>query len=190
KNWYRLAGADTRAVDMAIGSIGGKRALFALTNTGLRAFDGVQWMPVEGAPAKGRTVAVRGTGEDQLVFVAGSQGVKAGRVGADGKWTDMEAPDAQFASVFGSSRSSDNFVFLTSRQQHEMLVAEPKNSDWRSFPLPSWTAEVTSVALDPFDPARLYVGTLGEGIFIYEGKSAKYEAKKKVAETVAVTGTN
>ena len=132
---------------------------------------------------------MRGSGEDQLVFVAGSQGVKAGHIDADGKWTEMEAPDAQFASVFGGSRSTDNFVFLTSRQQHQMLVAEPKNSDWRSFPLPSWTAEVTSVALDPFDTARLYVGTLGEGIFIYEGKSAKYEAKKKVAETVAVTGT-
>jgi len=132
---------------------------------------------------------VRGTGDQQLVFVAGAQGVKAGRVGADGKWTEAEAPDAQFASVFGGSRSSDNFVFLTSRQQHAMLVAEPKASDWRSLPLPSRTAEVTSVALDPFNDERLYVGTLGEGIFIYEGKSEKYEAKKKVAEA-AGTGTN
>jgi hypothetical protein len=71
-----------------------------------------------------------------------------------------------------------------------MLVAEPKASDWRSFPLPSRTAEVTSVALDPFNNDRLYVGTLGEGIFIYEGKSEKYEVKKKVAETAVVTGTN
>jgi hypothetical protein len=190
KSWYRLAGAETRAVDIAVGNLGDKRALFALTNAGLRAFDGMQWMQVEGATAKGRTLAVRGSGEEQLVFVAGSQGVKAGRINAEGKWTETEAPDAQFASVFGGSRSTDNFVFLTSREQHQMLVAEPKNAEWRSFPLPSWTAEVTSVALDPFDTARLYVGTLGEGIFIYEGKSSKYEAKKKVAEAVAVTGTN
>ncbi|HEV7489006.1 MAG TPA: YCF48-related protein [Thermoanaerobaculia bacterium] len=190
KSWYRLAGAENRAVDIAVGNLGDKRALFALTNAGLRAFDGMEWKAVEGATAKGRTIAVRGSGEDQLVFIAGSQGVKAGHVTADGKWTEMEAPDAQFASVFGSSRSTDNFVFLTSRQQHQMLVAEPKNADWRSFPLPSWNAEVTSVALDPFDPARLYVGTLGEGIYIFEGKSAKYEAKKKVVEAAAVTGTN
>jgi len=150
----------------------------------------MQWMPVDGETVKGRTLAIRGSGEEQLVFVAGSQGVKAGHVDADGKWTEVEAPDATFASVFGGSRSTDNFVFLTSRQQHQMLVAEPKNSEWRSVPLPSWNAEITSVALDPFDKARLYVGTLGEGIFIYEGKSAKYETKKKVAETVEVTGTN
>ncbi len=173
---------------MAIGNVGEKRALFALTSAGVIAFDGTQWLAIDGAPAKGRTLAVRGAGESQLVFVAGAQGVKAGRVGADAKWTEAEAPDAQFASVFGGWRSNDNFVFLTSRQQHEMLVAEPKASEWRSFPLPSRTAEVTSVALDPFNPDRLYVGTLGEGIFIYEGKSEKYEAKKKVAEAVA--GTN
>jgi photosystem II stability/assembly factor-like uncharacterized protein len=188
KSWYRLAGADSRAVDMAIGTLGEKRALFALTSLGVLAFDGTQWLPIDGAPQKGRTLAVRGAGDEQLVFVAGAQGVKAGRVSAEGKWSEVEAPDAQFAAVFGGTRSSDNFVFITSRQQHEMLVAEPKAAEWRSFPLPSRTAEVTSVALDPFNSDRLYVGTLGEGIFIYEGKSAKYEAKKKVAE--AVSGTN
>jgi photosystem II stability/assembly factor-like uncharacterized protein len=190
KKWYRLAGADNRTVDMAIGILGEKRALFALTSVGVVAFDGTKWLPIDGAPSKGRTLAVRGTGTDQMIFVAGSQGVKAGRVGADRKWTDAEAPDAQFASVFGGSRSAEHFVFLTSREQHEMLVAEPKASEWRAFPLPSRTAEVTSVALDPFNPDRFYVGTLGEGIFIYEGKSAKYEAKKKVAQTVVLTGTN
>jgi Uncharacterized protein related to plant photosystem II stability/assembly factor len=189
KSWYLLAGAGNRAVDMAIGNLGEKRALFALTSVGVLAFDGAEWMPIEGAPPKGRTLAVRGKGDDQIIFVAGSQGVKAGRVGADRKWTEVEAPDAQFAAVFGSSRSSDNFVFLTSRQQHEMLVAEPKAQDWRSFPLPSRTAEVTSVALDPFDKERLYVGTLGEGIFIYEGKSDKYEAKKKPVEAAVTLGT-
>ncbi len=190
KNWYRLAGADNRAVDMAVGNIGEKRSLFALTSAGVLAFDGTHWLPIEGAPQKGRTLAVRGTGEEQILFVAGSQGVKAGRVSPDAKWTEAEAPDSQFAAVFGGSRSNENFVFLTSRRQQEILVAEPKASDWRSFPLPSRTAEVTSVALDPFDNERLYAGTLGEGIFIYEGKSAKYEAKKKVVEPVAVTGTN
>ena len=183
-------GARSRPATTRVGNSGASGSLVALPSAGLRAVDGTQWMAVNGAPSKGRTLAVRGAGQEQLVFIAGSSGVKAGHVAADGKWTEREAPDAQFASVFGGSRSTDNFVFLTSRQQHQMLVAEPKNSNWRSFPLPSWTAEVTSVALDPFDTARLYVGTLGEGIFIYEGKSAKYEAKKKVAETVVVTGTN
>ncbi|MGH9420657.1 MAG: WD40/YVTN/BNR-like repeat-containing protein, partial [Thermoanaerobaculia bacterium] len=111
KSWYRLAGADNRAVDMAIGNLGEKRALFALTSVGVLAFDGTQWMPVDGAPSKGRTLAIRGAGEEQLIFVAGSQGVKAGRVDGAGKWTEVDAPDAQFSAVFGSSRSNDNFVF-------------------------------------------------------------------------------
>lgn len=189
RSWYLLAGADNRAVDMAIGNLGEKRALFALTSVGVLAFDGAEWTPIEGAPPKGRTLAVRGTGDDQLIFVAGAQGVKAGRVGAGRKWLEVQAPDAQFSAVYGGTRSTDNFVFITSRQQHEMLVAEPKSQDWRSFPLPSRTAEVTSIALDPFDSERLYVGTLGEGIFIYEGKSAKYEAKKKPAEAATALGT-
>src|SRR5207248_7986669 len=49
KSWYRLAGADTRAVDIAIGNLGEKRALFALTSAGVVAFDGMQWMPIDGA---------------------------------------------------------------------------------------------------------------------------------------------
>ena len=46
---------------------------------------------------------------------------------------------------------------------------------------------------DPHDADRLYVGTLGEGVFIFEGKSQKVDlAKRKAAEAVAaaVGGTN
>ena len=79
KRWYRLAGADNRAVDMAIGNLGEKRALFALTSAGVAAFDGMQWQPVEGAPSKGRTLAVRGSGVDQLIFVEIAEGPFTGR---------------------------------------------------------------------------------------------------------------
>ena len=186
RNWYRLAGADVRAVDIALGFLGDKRSLFALTTGGVTVFDGAEWTPLIGAPAKGRTIAVRGEGAAQVVMVAGVQGVKAGTISADRHWQETEAPDAQFAAVFGGSRSTDQFVFLTSRQQHEVLVAEPDVAGWRSFPLPSRTAEVTSIALDPFKKDRLYVGTLGEGIFIYEGLSQRYEAAKKAAPAAAL----
>jgi hypothetical protein len=190
KSWYRLGDADNRTVDMAVGNLGDKRALFALTSVGVRAFDGTQWMPVEGAPAKGRTLAVRGSGNSQILFVAGAHGVKAGQVDANGKWHDAAAPDAQFATVFAGSRSSDNVVFVAARQQHELLIAEPKQSDWRAFALPSSTTEVTAIALDPFAPDRLYLGTLGEGIFIFEGKPQHYEAKKKPDTEAAALATN
>lgn len=187
KSWYRLADADSRAVDIAIGYLGEQRALFALTSEGLLSFNGTQWAPIEGAPAKGRTVAIRGAGEQQFVFVAGTHGVHAGRVGADRKWLEADVPDAQFAAVFGGSRSNDEFIFLTSRQTREVLVTEPRRGEWQSFPLPSRTAELTAIALDPFDARRLYVGTLGEGVFIFEGTSSKYEAKKKTAEATAAS---
>jgi photosystem II stability/assembly factor-like uncharacterized protein len=185
RSWYRLADADSRTVDIAIGSLGDKRALFALNSSGVHVFDGAQWASVDGAPVKGRTIAISGSGDQQFVFIAGSQGVHAGRVGATGKWDETEVPDAQFASVFGGSRSADEFVFLTSRQQREVLVADPKRGTWQSIPLPSRTAEVTSIALDPFDSRRLYVGTLGEGVFVFEGTSSKYEVKKKPEATAA-----
>jgi hypothetical protein len=33
---------------------------------------------------------------------------------------------------------------------------------------------VTAVAPDPFSLERFYVGTLGEGVFVYEGKTRRY----------------
>src|SRR5262245_13414653 len=177
KSWYRLAGSDNRTVDIALGMLGDRRALFALTSVGVMGFDGAQWAPVEGAPAKGRTLAIRAAGDAQFLFVAGVQGVRAGRVDAARQWQEIEVPDAQFAAVFGEGHS----VFLTSRQQREVLVTQPNGAEWRSFPLPSRTAEVTAIALDPFDAQRLYCGTLGEGIFIFEGTPQKYETKTAAA---------
>ena len=84
-------------------------------------------------------------------------------------------------------RPSDEAVFLTSRQQHDVLVSGG-DADWKAFPTPSRTAEITSVAIDPFDLTRFYLGTLREGLYVYEGGVQKYEAKKKPAETVAGTG--
>ena len=190
KSWERLADADARTVDLALGYLGEKRALFALTSAGLQVFDGRQWSAIDGAPAKGRTIALRFDAGQQFVYVAGMAGVKAGTVDADRKWHDAAAPDSQYATVLSGNRSSNDFVFLTSRQQHQVLVSEPRQSEWRAFPLPSRTAEVTSIALDPFEADRLYVGTLGEGVFIYEGKSTKYEAPKTANAAVAAGGTN
>ncbi|HEX9500702.1 MAG TPA: hypothetical protein VGA10_03530, partial [Thermoanaerobaculia bacterium] len=183
KGWYRLADSADRSVDIAVGALGDKKALFALTANGLVVFDGGQWLPIADAPAKGRTIALRNVNDSQYIFVAGSQGVKAGRVGIDRIWHESEAPDAQFASVFGTTDA----VFLTSRQQRDILVAAARESSWNALPLPSRTAEVTSVAVDPLDANRMYFGTLREGLFVYEGAGRRYEAKKPV-ETLAGAG--
>jgi photosystem II stability/assembly factor-like uncharacterized protein len=176
RSWYRLAGAEDRAVDLAIGTLGEKRALYALTANGLLVFDGTQWSRIADAPQKGRTLAVRTIDGSQHIFIAGMTGVKAGRVDIDRTWHTADAPDAQYASVYGGMRSDEPVLFLTSRQQREILVGEPRQKDWMSLALPSNTAEVTAIAPDPFSSDRIYVGTINEGVFVFEGKTRKYVA--------------
>ena len=183
RNWYRLAGSDNRTADIAIGSLGMRQALFALTSSGLMVYDGESWSAIQDAPAKGRTLAIREVHDSQSVFIAGMQGVKAGRVDVFRHWYEADAPDAQHAAVFGG----DQRVFLSSRQQKEVLVSDAAG-DWLSVPVPSRTAELTSIALDPFDRNRFYAGTLREGIFIHEGPAQKYDAKKSEVTTAGGGG--
>jgi len=181
RNWYRLAGAKQRAVDIAVGVFAGKRALFALTSTGLEVFDGEKWNAIADAPARGRTIAMRG----EMIFIAGAQGVKAGSVASGPvngveslRWQPADAPDAQYASVYGGGKS----LFLTSRAQREILVSDSTRDEWNELTLPSRNTEVTSVVSDPHALDRYYVGTLGEGIFVYEGKAMR--AKPRIVPTV------
>lgn len=179
KNWYRLAGAGVRAVDIAVGTLGDRKVLFALTSNGLDVFDGEKWRTVAGAPMKGRTVALR----NNHVFIAGSHGVSAGTLDADLRWQPIDAPDAQYAAVYGAARG---VLFLASRQQREILVGEATDTDWLELTLPSRNTEVTAISPDPFTANRYYVGTLGEGIFVYEGRMRRHTP---TGETRALLGT-
>jgi photosystem II stability/assembly factor-like uncharacterized protein len=178
KSWYRLAGEELRTVDLAVGFLGEKRGLFALTSSGLTVFDGERWTHVAGAPVRGRTIALR----NNIIFVAGAQGVKAGQLDEDRRWHEVDAPDAQYAAVFGEG----DHLYLASRQQRELLVGDPAQSDWMSVDMPSRSADVTSVARDAFNRDRIYVGTLGEGIYVHEGKAQKWTAKKADETTASV----
>jgi photosystem II stability/assembly factor-like uncharacterized protein len=180
KTWYRLAGAGVRAVDIAIGNLGERKSLFALTTNGLDVFDGEKWTTIADAPVKGRTVAMRG----DRIYIAGAQGVKAGNIDASVKWQAIEAPDAQYAAVYGSQHG---VLFLASRQQREILVGDARADEWLELTLPSRNTEVTSIAPDPFAADRYYVGTLGEGIFVWEGRIKRYEPR---GETRAQLGTS
>ena len=107
KNWYRLGGATNRAVDIAIGTLDGKKALYALTAAGLEVFDGDDVVddrrragegPHDRHPQRSHGV--------EHVFIAGAQGVKAGTIDDARKWQPADAPDAQYASVHGGSRAA------------------------------------------------------------------------------------
>lgn len=188
KSWYRLGGAKNRAVDIAVGSLDGKKALYALTAAGLEVFDGTDWTTITGAPARGRSIAIRRHGNDDVVFVAGTQGVKAGVINTTTRaWEHVEAPDAQHATVHGGSRTSGQMLFLTSRQQREILVGEPVDGEWNQLTLPASSTDVASVVPDPFIRDRYYIGTLGDGVFVYEGKTNKYVAKVREAAAAQMT---
>ena len=177
RNWYRLGGATNRAVDIVLGSLGGKRALYALTAVGVEVFDGETWSAISDAPARGRTIAIRTAGDREMVFVAGAQGVKAGIVDGMRRWKPVEAPDAQYAVVHGGTRAGGQMLFLTSRQQREILIGDPADAEWNELTLPSRNTEVTAVVPDPFSRDRYYVATLGEGIFVWEGKTRRLIAR-------------
>ncbi len=183
RNWYRLAGAKNRAVDIAIGALDGNKVLYALTAAGLEVFDGQRWIPVEGVPSKGRTIAVRSVEGVETLFVAGSEGVKAGAVGPTGEWIAADAPNAQYASVFGGSRTDGRMLFLTSRAQREILVGEPLDANWSELTLPGGNTEVTSIVPDPFGTERYYVGTLGEGVIVFEGKTHRRAPEQRAVKT-------
>lgn len=191
KNWYRLAGAKNRAVDISMGALDGNKALYALTAAGLEVFDGERWVAINGAPAKGRTIAIRSVEGMETIFVAGAEGVKAGAINEAGEWIAAEAPDAQYASVYGGSRSSGQMLFLTSRAQREILVGEPTEQNWSELTLPGGNTEVTSVVPDPFVAERYYVGTLGEGVIVYEGKMHRRASQQRaVSADVIPAGGN
>jgi len=117
------------------------------------------------------------------------QGVKAGIIDATRTWKASDAPDAQYAVVHGGSRTSGQMLFLTSRQQREILVGEPADSRWTELTLPSHNTEVTSIVPDPFLRDRYFVGTLGEGVFVYEGKTRRYVAKGAETRAQLVPGS-
>ena len=144
-------------------------------------------MTITEAPTKGRTIALRSIGGKQYVFVAGVEGVKAGRVDSFGRWQRADAPNAKYASVIAATRNNSDLLFLTSRQQREVLVGAPEETDWMELTLPMQGTEVTSIAPDPF-ANRYYVGTTGGGVFIYEGAMHRYVQRDvEPAGGVAVT---
>lgn len=181
RSWYRLADAKSRAVDVAIATLGQRRALYALTSSGLAVFDGERWETIRDAPT-GRTIAVRNGGGGETVFVAGSAGVKAGTIEGD-RWIPADAPDAQYASVHGGSRTSGQMLFLSSRARREILVGEPAEDGWLELTLPVSNAEITAIVPDPFTRDRYYVGTFGEGLFVFDGKPRRISATKTAGPT-------
>jgi photosystem II stability/assembly factor-like uncharacterized protein len=173
QSWYRLSNLADRTVDIALGRVGTKRALYAMTNSGLTLFDGEKWISVKGAPAKGKQIAVRNDGDAELVIVGSLQGVRAGRIDADGNWLDTTMPAGPFIEVHQASRKNDNLLFLAAKDQRDLMISTVGNTSWKPLSAPLDPMGIVHVTSDFFDEKTLYFGTHGQGVYIYRPDDAK-----------------
>ena len=171
KSWYRLAEIDKRTTDIAIGTFKNARALFALTNAGVMIFDGERWAQIEGSPTRGKTLALRRTRDGEQVTVAGGLGLSTGRIGEGLEWIPVSEKNTKNATW--SAPLADRGLF-------------PSTGDWSRLWLPIDVKDVAALANDPFDEGRLFVATLGHGVFVFDREGRKKVdtvEKTKEAET-------
>jgi photosystem II stability/assembly factor-like uncharacterized protein len=175
RRWYRL-GLDETTADIALGRFGSGPALYALTGTGLKVYDGTKWSDIEGAPTRGTTIAVRQEGRDRnLVIVAGSRGVEAGLVDDLGRWVVASAPKGEYGSVYAANASG--LLFVTFNDRHEIhLYDGGRAARWKTIGIPTTLRDVAGVAADPFRDKRFYVGTHGQGILIWDESAPRTAA--------------
>ncbi len=174
KKWYRL-GLDDPTADIALGRLGSGPALYALTESGLKVYDGSAWSAVEGAPSRGTTLAVRQEGRDRnMVIVGGSRGVEAGFIDDLRRWTPAAAPKGEYGAVYAADPSGVLFVSFNDR--HEIHLYEGRTPRWKTVGIPTTLRDVAGVAADPFRAGRYYLGTHGQGILIWDESAPKTAA--------------
>lgn len=166
RSWYRLGDLQARTFDISLGRLGNERSLYALSLEGLSVFDGQQWRKVEGAPLGGHTLAVRAESDGDTVVIAGAAGVFAGKVDEKVSWVNAAAPDGTLASVHESTGATAR-VFVNLREQSQLLMSSPEAGTWRRLPTPV-SKQIGAIAADPFRSKRFYVGTIGQGVFIWD----------------------
>ncbi|MGH9456633.1 MAG: WD40/YVTN/BNR-like repeat-containing protein [Thermoanaerobaculia bacterium] len=177
KRWYRL-GIDEPVADVALGRIGAGPALYALTGSGLRVFDGKNWSPVAGSPESGRTLVVRRDGAHDLVFVGGAEGVRGGHVDHTKRWIPAKTPAGDRAAVHAATHATDT-VFVSFDNRHEIHLFAGADPSWTTVPVPTRLRDLAAVAADPFRENRFYLGTHGQGILIWD------ESQQPAREPVA-----
>jgi photosystem II stability/assembly factor-like uncharacterized protein len=175
RSWYRLGALQGKTLDIALGRFGDARALYALTQEGLSWFDGQAWNAVEDAPLGGHSLAVRSERDADTLVVAGSAGVFAGRINDQGVWIKADGPEGSLASVHQSAGPPPH-VFVNLRDPIQLLVWSDEGRSWRRLPMPM-AKQIATVATDPFRAKRYYLGTIGQGVFIWdEGEAASSRA--------------
>lgn len=164
-SWYRLGQPDARILDLVVARHAGSPALFALTGDSLVRFTQQGWKKIEGAPGGVRLLAV-GSGESRKFIVAGSRTTRSGQIDHLDRWKDVEISVPQDGAIH-SVAGARKLVFFASDGSRHLLMAKSGES-FAPTGLSLKPGEITFVAAEPSDPERLYVGTTGQGLLVFD----------------------
>ena len=168
QSWYRLGQPDARILDLTVARHEGSPALYALTATSMVRFTQNGWKKIEGSPGGVRLMAV-GSGATAKFLVAGSRDTKTGQIDALDRWKELEVgipADASVHSVQGGGR----LVFFASDGSRHLLMAG-SGEPFAPTGLSLEAGDITFVAADRANPERLYVGTSGHGLLVFDPRA-------------------
>jgi photosystem II stability/assembly factor-like uncharacterized protein len=167
RSWYRLLDHAEKTVDIAVGSFGRKRALYALTARGVMMYDGDGWRDITGSPTQGRSLAVRRNGDAEELVVAGLKGTTAGKAGPDYAWSENGLGSQPYALVLETSRKNERLTFLAHAERNEIAISSNAAQRLRKTWAPIDPKSISEVVADPFERTRYFVATTGQGVLIF-----------------------
>jgi photosystem II stability/assembly factor-like uncharacterized protein len=165
RSWYRLGQPSSRVLDIAVGMHSGNPALFALTDSSLVRFSQNGWTEIVGAP-RGLRLLLLGRDDTLRLVVSGRRTARAGVIDHANRWKDLDI-NIPANSVIHAVDGQGKLIFFTSGDERHLLMAE-SGKKFTGTGLALDASEVTWVAADRLDPERLYVGTTGSGLFIFD----------------------
>ncbi len=186
-SWYRLGQPDSRVLDLAVARYDGAPALFALTSDSLVRFTQQGWATIEGAPGGIRLLAM-GNGSNQKFLIAGSRTNTTGEIDGMNRWKEVAIAVPEAASVH-PVEGGKRFVFFASDSSRHLLMANSGEA-FEPTGLSLDASEITFVAAEPSAPERLYVGTSGYGLLVFDPrKHAAGDQRLVSSEAVDDAGT-
>ena len=177
-SWYRLGEPDSRVLDLTVARYKGSPALFALTNQSLARFTQGGWTKIEGAPG-GVRILVVGRGVDQKFLISGSRTTQTGQIDALDRWREVKLGIPEEATIHLVGGTGSLLFFSSDGARHLMMAKSGETFEPTGLSLQA--AEVTHVAADPHDSDRLYLGTSGSGLLLFDAASGRAADQRLVS---------
>lgn len=164
-SWKRLGDSDEPTVSIAIDRSTGSPSLLALHRRGLHRYTPAGWNPILGAPT-GTSISVASIGKEPLALVTTSSGIVSGRIRNE-RWSDARLEIPPGTRIHTTADAGGRLLFFTSDPQRHLMLAEA-GSRFAGTGISLDAREVSSVAVSPADPDRVYIGTASAGIWVVQ----------------------